>query len=236
MAPRRDPRILPVLALVCGDGRGPVTRSNGLGRSETPRLVQMTRRVGQGVAGGDRLHVLHAPPALRRPGTTTSGRVARLVRVTQVRRIVTRCLGPGRDVVERVRATVVTDVGDRLPRRWRTAPAAPSQVLSCLSSCHGSAPALPSGSSSPATGPARGIRRSRGTATRDGDGWVRLAPPRGPTGLSPTHHRRPLRHGRGGAANDRRGLGGKVTHADRQICAESLPIRQAPPPPAETPC
>jgi hypothetical protein len=34
--------------------------------------------------------------------------------VTQIRRIVARSIGPGRDVVERVACTVVTEVGDRL--------------------------------------------------------------------------------------------------------------------------
>jgi hypothetical protein len=59
-------------------------------------------------------------PPLRHPRPATPA-VARLVRVSQVRRIVTRRFAPRCDVVERVRDTVMPEVGDQLtadpPRR-----------------------------------------------------------------------------------------------------------------------
>jgi hypothetical protein len=55
-----------------------------------------------------------------------------------------------------------------------------------------------------------------GTVTRDGDGWVAYLRLEDPPGLT-HHHRRPIRHGRGGAGGDRRAVGVPVTHADRQI-------------------
>jgi hypothetical protein len=52
-----------------------------------------------------------------------------------------------------------------------------------------------------------------GTVTRDGDGWVAYVRLNDPPRPLTHHNRRPIRHRRGRAGGDRRGMRGAVTHA-----------------------
>ena len=68
-----------------------------------------------------------------------------------------------------------------------------------------------------------GSSASRHRHARDIGSLGRVPAPRGPARPLADHHRRPLRHGRGGAGRDRRSMGSPVAHLGKRVERGALP-------------